>query len=99
MNDMPRRAHDGVRRREGVDSRRALSLEVVARKMQIAFPLVDQAINVTALCGRELVSRNNSPRLLGVVVVDRGLESLSEGVGLAQLPTQPTEQTHLGASP
>jgi hypothetical protein len=66
--------------------------------MQIAFPLVDQAINVTALREREFVSRNDSPRLLGIVVVDRCLESLSERVGLAQLPTQPTEQTHLGAS-
>jgi len=55
-------------------------------------------LDVAALGRRELESLDDPPGLGRVVVADRGLEMLSEGLGLAQLPAQPAAEADAGSS-
>src|SRR4029078_1361024 len=58
------------------------------------FPPSDQSVDVTALCVRERRGGTEPSHLVRIVVLDRCLEMLALGSGLAQLAAQPAKKAH-----
>src|SRR6188768_3822680 len=58
------------------------------------FPPSDQSVDVTALCVRERRGGDEPSHLVRIVVLDRCLEMLALGSGLAQLAAQPAKKAH-----
>jgi len=54
-------------------------------------PVVDEALDVTALRIREREARHDPPCLCWIAVLDRRLEPLAERFGLLQLTPEPAE--------
>ena len=62
------------------------------RLVAAAFPFVEQAPDVMALCVAERHDCDDSPRLQRIVVRDRRLEALALRSGLTQLAPQPPQE-------
>jgi hypothetical protein len=63
--------------------------------LALAFPGVEQLLDVAPLVVGELEAGEQPPGLVDVVVLDRGLEVLARRNRLSQLPAQPAEKAHL----
>jgi len=62
-----------------------------ANAVASTLPIVDQAVDVTALRIREGEPRHDPPCLCRIAVLDCGLEPLAERFGLLQLTPEPAE--------
>jgi hypothetical protein len=62
-------------------------------RSDLTFPRIEQALDMMTLLVGELELAEAAAGLRGVVVGDRGLESLAERRRLRELPTEPAQQS------
>jgi hypothetical protein len=74
---------------------RAPPLEPALSLRPAPLPGRQELLDVAALVCREREAVDEPPRLLGVVVLDRGFEVLTDRRRLGELAAQPAEQAHL----
>ena len=84
----------GVPTATSAPSQGALARQPV-RLGALAFPGVEQLLDITPLRVAELEASEKPPRLVYVVVLHGRLEMLACRDRLAQLPPQPAEKAHL----
>src|SRR5919109_3996593 len=87
----PRSASPSLRAKASKILRTRASFSGAATRL---LPARDQPLDMLALRLREVHARDQSARLVRIVVRDRGLEMLAQRRRLAELSSQPSQETH-----